>query len=1010
MPVGHRFRSRAELFTAFLTVILPLTFAFAVPLPSFAQTRIPASLAKLPTPGSYPGAASLDPAVLDGRYLFRFSPSSPWRSFDRVLILDAFPGEQRQYSLELLSSLSGEINVIAYTIDRRPPEAPIFFPVSGDAGSALTIDLRGEGSLMLSVNGEPFAPYKPDVPEVIQAPPDGSSIITAMAYAVDSHGNSSLPTSAVWRLSHLPQESLPVLQVDPQSPAGLRVLEKVDGLTIRVVTEPGGNPTVTLDVPVGKIPVIAVQSTSPEPTRASFIRLSASAGRARAEIPVPWGYDLQHMVRYGYEDGSGVTIAGNTSTIQADFPSRAPPAPPQKAPEPVVSFASGASLLSWPPSMNQLYFSLDGSEFVHYQAPVLLPYRGQIPYVLSYQAANEGGRSAPAFLSITVRPKLEAPSLRGVESGMTYGRAPALQVDAAFGTVRFEMTTDGSEPAPPTEISPALAQSAPFSGLDGRLVRYRLRLASVDDEGRIGPERYLDFLVDREPPPIPVVSNPLPAYSASDLTLALESSDSEAFLYFSATDNGSGPFQEYRNPMVLAGSDDGRKRYIVRAYAEDVFGNRSPEMKPVAVLVDRSSLYVDPEGRSGASGAPDDPLPSLQDALKVLAASGRTIIHLRGNHVLAGPMEIHGNLRLLGGYDADWSVSQHDRASIRFSGPLSPGTASLRIRRGLLELSSVGLVSEGIGVSVLIDAKDASLVLSQVSLDMSGGLEATAIKLDSSRLVMDGVKITISSVVTGRALDAMNSDSSLEKVAITAHSSVRLFDALRIVGGQSRLQSLRIDASPGLAFSGLSLSKARVSMSGSAFFVKGGASSLRLLHLDAAVLTADTLFGDIVWLGDVELFRLGSSSTLRLAHATILAKAKRLGVVESRGSVWNIFNSIFNIDSPASVFAISDNLPPPGSISANCLWGFASFLSGTGKTGSLAELNRFASLGHPNFIEAPSRTFSSVNKGLPLLSTSSACIGSAAPLPWTLPADLKMNLRPLPSRDIGVEGLREGRL
>ena len=539
---------------------------------------------------------------------------------------------------------------------------------------------------------------------------------------------------------------------------------------------------------------------------------------------------------------------------------------------------------------------------------------------------------------------------------------------------------------------------------------YRLRLASVDADGHVGPERYLDFAVDRKAPPAPELIHSLPAYSAKDLILALRSSEPDTFIHFSVSEDGSEQFQEYRSPVSLVGSDDGRKRYVVRAFAEDVFGNRSPEMNPVTVLVDRSSLYVDPVGRRGAAGTPDDPLPSLQDALMVSATSGRKIIYLRGNHVLGGPIQLDGNLRLLGGYAADWTASQREHASIRFSNPLSSGTAGLRVKGGLLELRSVGLMSEGTGISVLIDALDASLVLSQVSLAMSGGLEATAIRLESSRLSMDGVDISVSSVVTGRALDSMNSDNTVDKLTVAADSSVRLFDALRMVGGQSSIQNLRIDASPGLAFSGLSISRARVSMSGSAFFIKGGASSLRLINLNAAVLTADSLFGDIQWQGESELFRLGSSSNLRLAHATILAKARRLSIVDSRSSDWSIFNSIFNAESPAAVFVSSDTLPSAGSVSANCLWGFTSFLSWGGKSGSMAELNTYASLGYPNFLEASSKTFVTTSKGLPILSSSSACIGTAAPLPWTLPAELKLNLRAPASRDIGVDGLQEVRL
>ena len=1010
MSAGCRFRFRLGRFPDYLAVLIPLALVLSVPLVSFAQTQPPSAQPHLPAQGSYPEAISLDPATLDSTYMFRFSPSSPWRPFDRVLVLDAFPGEHRQYRVELLSNQSSATSRFDYEIDRKPPEMPSFIPDPGDAGPALTIGLSGEGSIMVSLNGQPFSPYNPEDPVTMLAPLDGSSIITALAYAVDEHGNTSLPVFAAWRLSHLSPEVLPFFDVGKQNLGELQVLDTTDGLSIRTGTEPGANPTVVLDVPEGTIPVISVQSSHDEISPASFIRLPASAGRARAEIPVPWGYDLELSVHYGYEEKNSLMLAGTASPIRAEFPYRSPPAPPQKAPEPLLSSSFGATLLSWPPSTSDLYFSIDGADFIRYKAPVLLPYRGPGSYELSYQAANAGGRSVPVSTSIQVLPRLEAPDIKGVEAGLTFGIAPALQVDARYGTVRFEMTTDGSEPIPPGSTSAHIAEAALFGGLDGQLVHYRLRLAAVDEAGHVGPERYLNFYVDRKAPPAPNLTHSLPAYSAQDLILALESSEPETFIYYSVSENGSERFQEYRGPVDLVGSDDGRKHYVVRAFAEDVYGNRSPEMNPVTVLVDRSSLYVDPAGKSGAAGTPDDPLPSLQDALMVSARSGRKIIYIRGNHVLGGPLKLAGNLRLLGGYAADWTVSQREHASIRFNRPLESGSTGLKIQGGLLELRSVGIISEGTGVSVLIDAIDASLVMTQVSLAMSGGLEATAIKLESSRLILDGVDISISSVVTGRALDAMNSDNTVDKLTVSADSSVQLFDALRMVGGASSIQNLRMDASPGLAFSGLSLSRTQVFLSGSAFFIKGGASTLRLIHLNAAGLTADSLFGNIDWLGESELFRLGSSSSLRLSHATILSKARRLSVVESRDSNWSIFNSIFNTDSPGAVFAASNTQPTSGSVSANCLWGFTSYFAWGARSGSLVELNAYASLGHPNFIEPSSKTFVSKNKGLPILSSSSACIGTAAPLPWTLPAQLKPNLSTPVSRDIGVDGLREGRL
>ena len=173
MSAGCRFRFRLGRFPDYLAVLIPLALVLSVPLVSFAQTQPPSAQPHLPAQGSYPEAISLDPATLDSTYMFRFSPSSPWRSFDRVLVLDAFPGEHRQYRVELLSNQSSATSRFDYEIDRKPPEMPSFIPDPGDAGPALTIGLSGEGSIMVSLNGQPFSPYNPEDPVTMLAPQIG---------------------------------------------------------------------------------------------------------------------------------------------------------------------------------------------------------------------------------------------------------------------------------------------------------------------------------------------------------------------------------------------------------------------------------------------------------------------------------------------------------------------------------------------------------------------------------------------------------------------------------------------------------------------------------------------------------------------------------------------------------------------------------------------------------------------------------------------------------------------
>jgi hypothetical protein len=903
-------------------------------------------------------------------------------------------------SHELVGLTDDELRTHYYPED---PELQQILSVLKNAGSKLDITLRGEGQFMLSVNGSAFFLFDPSKPVHLEAPADGSAIVSALAYALDEYGNLSMPTTASWRLSRMESSSLPSLALSPSIREAPRVLEKVDGLSLRVAAESGANPLLVLDVPEGKIPVVSVQSSQSALTPASFVRLPSSAGRARAEVPVPWGYDLSLVVGYGYEDSSGLVLIDKTNTLRADFPYRGAPPPPARAPEPVVLQTYGLTVVSWPLALNEIHYSIGGSAFVRYEAPIILHYRGEVPYSLSYQAVNASGRSSPELKTLTVLPALVPPVLSGIEEGRIYGQAPELQVTAANGVVRYEMTMDGSEPSPPGSTSPVFAEATPWEGKDGVLVKYKVRLATVNKEGIVGPERVITFSVDRQAPPVPEPKELLPSFSIADLSLSLQVAEAGAAIFVSVTPDGSAQFQEYRDTLILAGSDDGSKTYVVRAYSVDVFGNRSAEMKPVAVQVDRVSIYVDPIGKLGALGTPDDPLPSLKDALLLSRGSGRRIIKLRGSHRIDSSIQVEGGLKLLGGYDENWASAPNERAGIHFIIPLTAEKPGLTVRQGSLELGVVNLFGTASGVSSFIDAKDSALVLEQVSIEISGGLEVTAIKLDSSSIVMDNSAIQIRSVITARALDTTDSELILNNLLMAADASVRFFDTVRIVGGKTSLGNLRIEASPSLAFSGISLIGSQLTGSGIVFYISGGGSTLRLFNLNASTLVVDSLFGSVQWAGEAELFKLGSSSTLHLSHATFLAKAKRFTVIDHRESSWNIINSIFNVESPNSFFALGPSKPVPGAVSANCLWGFSVFLSSGSEQGSLADLNRYAVPGYANFLEEPAKTFIYTSKGVPRLAPVSSCIGAALPVPWNLPATTTSDTLLPRVLDIGVD-------
>lgn len=933
----------------------------------------------LPEPGTYAKGLRIDPQPDFPQAEFRFSNSSAWRSFDRPLLLDAVPGEQRDYELQIRDSVNTPIRSYLYSIDRRPPKAPVILPESGDAGRRLSVTLSGEGTLFISVDGAPFRIYDPTAPPELAAPVDGSRLATVSAYAVDAVGNVSAVSTARWRLSEVPGDA------DHFFPPAVPLLQDhvtvaaISGLAVHIDSRMGMNPVVTIDCPQGVIPLLAVNAQA-DAFLESFSQVLPGSGKFEVEIPVPWGYENTLTLRYGAIKDDTVLLVVETLVMKARFPASSTVVLPDAPPAPQVTMLDGHVVVSWPLANAALHYSIDDGPFQPYTAPFNLMHRDS-PYRLTYRAVNPAGQSALNSRPITVPPMRQAPVLSGVSDGATYGASPRISVAPADGIVLFEMTNDGSVPSEPGTSSPQLSGAVGFSGIPGAVVQYRLRVAVLDDQGLMGPERFISFVIDREPPPEPVILSDLPGYSPDSVVLRFMDPPADATIMVAVSEHRDADFVVYQEPIILEGSDTGRRRFVIQAYAEDRYGNRSAEIVPRTVLVDRTSLYVDARGRKGANGTPNDPINDLHEAISQASASGRRFLYLRGNFTGVKPLAFQGNITLVGGLSDTWTETSGQRTAIEFAGGPSAGSSALQVQHGSLALRSVSLTQANPGISILIDSSDADLSLHDVGLRISGGLEITAIRARNGTVTLDGTKMAISASVTGRALDLRDTHSFIKDLGIVADASLRLFDAIRIVGGTATLRDVHIDANPLQVFSGLSLIGVKAFAERIAIIATGGTSSNRLVHLNNATLRIDASMANVAWQGEAELFKLERNAELILVHGTMVAKARRLSFIDSRDSIWRIVNSIIHTDAPGAVLVQTNTVPQQGAVSANCFWGFSQYLSGAGLGQDIRSLNAYAQPAFPNFVEAPYVTFSGLIKGFPRLSAVSACAGSALPFP-----------------------------
>ncbi len=979
--------------TAFL-LLAPPRFA------AYGQEAVP-SFVGLPAEGSYASALYI-PAVATvfQRYEYGFSADGPWLGAHSAIVLDAFPGEERSYELRL--RLAGVERVLRYVIDRRPPPAPTLEPASGFVGASVSPMLGGQGSFFISVDGAPFEAWQGAAQRSFSAPEDATRSLSVAAYAVDAAGNASAPSSALWLLSppaYRPS-SLPARPSGAKPAAGRLSVAAAHDFALRLEQDGANALRVDFAVPKGARALLAVNPGDPLAKAEAYALVEAVNGLASARVPLSPGDGREYLVYPAYSDATGIVVAAAPGRFKPNFSNIAASAALSLNAEPRVDELGAIAILSWPSLDSRIFLSINGAGFEPYSVPIILD-RSAGKYSLSYYAESAGGsRSELSSMELAAWASSKAPLLIGAENGARYGKAVALSAETEL---RYELSYGDAYPPAIGPSSPRLgAAGLRLEGKDGQLMRYRLRAAELDAGGRVGDERFLEFSIDREAPPVPVLQSALASFAEADALIEFAPSDGTIFV--SASRDGSALFTPYKAPIALGAEEgeSGRRSYIVRAYAEDQFGNRSPEMKPSVVVVDRDSIYVADNGKAGARGTPDDPILSLEEGLARAKASGKGSINLRGAIRLSAPLDLTGDIALIGGFGPSWEDLPGAKARLDFSA-LSPKPYYVRVGKAKLVLAGLELRAQGSGSYDLIQGSDSEIVIRDSSIAISGGLDACVLRLERSSLEMSSSAVESASALTSRFIDASDSALSLRDSGIRVAPSVSFHEGLRLRGGSLTMRMVRIDANPSQAYVGMALQRAQASVQGLALFAQGGSSSFRVASLDNAELDISSAYMELSWKGEVAAYMLRNGSSLRLGHNTMLIKAGGIGVLDNADSRALVAASIIHADAPRSLFMKTNQPALPDTVLANSLWGFASYVEQySGKAASptarasLDSLAPYASASYPNLNEEPGRTFSGRQKEFYSLSRSSACVSAAPYLPWAAAQDLHGQSLPLP--------------
>jgi hypothetical protein len=424
--------------------------------------------------------------------------------------------------------------------------------------------------------------------------------------------------------------------------------------------------------------------------------------------------------------------------------------------------------------------------------------------------------------------------------------------------------------------------------------------------------------------------------------------------------------------------------YLVRAYDVDAAGNRSPEMKSISFIVDRSSVYAAEDGGERGDGSPDKPFRSLDSAIAAALKAGKRSINLRGAFEMRSPLVSSSEIVMMGGFGRLWAKDPSARANLRLS--LPGGQSAFVQRGGSLSLRRIDLLAEASGPLPIVALSDSSLAIEDSSLSAGGEGDLVIVSAIRSKLEISGSRLGASRAMSCTAFTSDSSEISIVGSSIACARGVRIFGAFDLYGGSLSLRESLVESQADLALNAFSVSNASLLVDRSLIKADGGSGFLRLGSFTAVRGEIKNSKILLSWKGAGTLFEIaGGGPAFR--HDTIVADSAKGGLrfFDAKGEAPQVWNSILECSGPGSELLRTDSVPGSGLFVANCLWGFESLIAGARSSidlASLNELNAGSALysSKPNISEAPEKTFAAPVKSQAPLRADSACVDAALPL------------------------------
>jgi hypothetical protein len=939
-----------------------------------------------------------------GASSFRFLPGGSYIPYDRSLVLSAAAGERRSYLLQIDPTGAGSETapVFGYVIDKRRPQAPRAAPgtglfreailpvLSAEEGASIYWTLVGPG-----VTPSSFAALGESSRPEARPPSTGTATYALLAYAVDSSGNRSYPSRFIYRLAEpripadAPVPDFSALKTDPSLPK-----PEVDSAL--------GYSLVRMSVPSNASLLLDIAPEAPPSSLDDFERVAPESGVAKLRIPCPYGWAGDLIAYYGIlKDG---LASYNPQSISIHVSNPADEVPRQAAPEgPILAAdpAGRAAFAVFPSYDGALFVSVEGSDPAPYDSPIALPLDKRSVRISWYGEDASGRRSVSRNLSLALPEALPDIELAGIREGAVVGGDVTLK-PMAKANLRYEISLDGSIPPEPGPSSPLFGDSLAITCPDGEersvTLRYRVISGLTAGEGRI-----LRFSIDRKPPEAPRLTSMPSPYTDKPTILSLVPGSGGKDVYASISADGhAAPFALVTGSLELAGSDEEPVSYVLRAYDTDVAGNRSPEMKSLSIIVDRSSVYVAEDGSDKGDGSPDKPYKSLDAALASAMKAGKKNINMRGSLEMTLPFACSSEIGLSGGFDRRWNKDSQTRAHLRVAVPR--GQSAFSFAGGSLLLRRLDIAAEAAGDNPFIAISDASLSVSDSSILAKAEGDVVLVSALRSKVDMSGSRIAASRAMACTVFSAEMSDIAVASSSFSASKDVRVFGAFDLDGGSLSLGESLVESRADLGLNVMSLRSATLLVDRCLIKADDGSGFLRIGSFDAVRGEVKNSKVFASWKGSGVLFEISRGGPA-FRHDTIVADSAREGMrfFDVKGEAPQIWNSILECSGKESELLRSDSGAGPGVLVADCVWGFDKLLAGAQEARDVASLNALnagSSLYSykPIVSESPERSFAAPIKSMAPLRADSACVNAAMPLDIGYDVDFSGRRRPEPGK------------